>query len=76
MKCPFPGMDPYLERHWGDVHSDLIAQTRTTLNGELPPDLIARTEERVARFRSATACRSFRFRCGPATRSSRSISRA
>jgi formylglycine-generating enzyme required for sulfatase activity len=20
MKSPFPGMDPYLERHWGDVH--------------------------------------------------------
>jgi len=20
MKSPFPGMDPYLQRHWGDIH--------------------------------------------------------
>jgi hypothetical protein len=20
MKSPFPGMDPYLEQYWGDVH--------------------------------------------------------
>jgi hypothetical protein len=47
MKSPFPGMDPYLERHWGDVHADLIALIRTTLNQSLPDDLIARMEERV-----------------------------
>jgi hypothetical protein len=24
MKSPFPGMDPYLEAHWLDVHPRLI----------------------------------------------------
>ena len=24
MPSPFPGMDPYLEAHWGDVHTRLI----------------------------------------------------
>lgn len=23
-KSPFPGMDPYLETHWGDLHSRLV----------------------------------------------------
>jgi hypothetical protein len=47
MPSPFPGMDPYLERHWRDVHSDLVAVTRRTLNEHLPADLVARIEERV-----------------------------
>jgi hypothetical protein len=28
MKSPFPGMDPYLEQHWRDVHSSLIIYAR------------------------------------------------
>jgi hypothetical protein len=40
-------MDPYLERHWRDVHADLIALSRTALNSALPNDLVARMEERV-----------------------------
>ena len=24
MASPFPGMDPYLEQHWRDVHHNLI----------------------------------------------------
>jgi hypothetical protein len=47
MKSPFPGMDPYLERHWRDVHAELISLARTALNKELPSDLIARMEERI-----------------------------
>src|SRR5580765_506143 len=27
MKSPFPGMDPYLEARWGDVHQSLITVT-------------------------------------------------
>ncbi|HEY2586634.1 MAG TPA: DUF4058 family protein [Tepidisphaeraceae bacterium] len=46
-QSPFPGMDPYLERHWRDVHADLIALSRTSLNNALPSDLVARMEERV-----------------------------
>ena len=47
MTSPFPGMDPYLERHWLDVHADLVAMSRTALNAVLPADLVARMEERV-----------------------------
>ena len=48
MKSPFPGMDPFLENHWPDIHTALIAETRRTLNRVLPTDLIARAEERLA----------------------------
>ena len=47
MKSPFPGMDPYLERYWGDVHHSLIQYTRDHLQPRLPGDLIARIEQRV-----------------------------
>lgn len=40
-------MDPYLERYWRDVHLALIAETRRHLNQMLPPDLVARSDERV-----------------------------
>ena len=45
---PFPGMDPYLERHWLDVHLSLVGSSRNVLNELLPDDLIARGEERIA----------------------------
>ena len=48
MTSPFPGMDPYLERHWPDVHSALVMSARGVLNELLPPDLVARVEERIA----------------------------
>jgi hypothetical protein len=47
MKSPFPGMDPYLEQHWLDVHSSLVIYARDQLQGGLPRDLVARVEERV-----------------------------
>src|SRR6266487_63627 len=47
MKTPFPGMDPYLEQYWGDVHHGLIQYTRDALQPCLPNDLRARVEERV-----------------------------
>src|SRR5437867_1905060 len=47
MKSPFPGMDPYLERYWGDVHHRLIQYTCDELQPRLPHDLRARVEERV-----------------------------
>jgi hypothetical protein len=40
-------MDPYLERHWGDVHARLIVYTCDQLQGMLPMHLRARIEERV-----------------------------
>jgi hypothetical protein len=48
VRSPFPGMDPYLERHWLDVHTGLIGEARKHLNRVLPEGLIARAEERVA----------------------------
>ena len=44
---PFPGMDPYLERHWPSVHTQLVGGASRALNRVLPPDLIARPEERT-----------------------------
>lgn len=47
MQSPFPGMDPYLEQHWGDVHHRLITYASDQLQARLPEDLRARVEERV-----------------------------
>ena len=47
MASPFPGMDPYLEPFWRDVHASLIIYARDQLQGKLPGDLRARVEERV-----------------------------
>lgn len=44
---PFPGMDPFLESHWGEVHHSLIQYSRDALQAGLPDDLLARVEERV-----------------------------
>jgi hypothetical protein len=47
MASPFPGMDPYLERFWGDIHHRLITYACDQLQGGIPGDLRARVEERV-----------------------------
>ncbi len=47
MPSPFPGMDPYLEAHWRDVHSRPIIYSCDQLQSRLPSDLRARVEERV-----------------------------
>lgn len=46
MRSPFPGMDPYLEQDWQDVHAALVAYIRDALQGQLPGDLCARMESR------------------------------
>jgi hypothetical protein len=46
-KNPFPGMNPYLERHWGDIHARLVLYACDQLNEQLPDPLRARVEERV-----------------------------
>lgn len=48
MKSPFPGMDPYLERHWGDVHTRFMVYASNLLNRQLPFNLQARVEEGLA----------------------------
>jgi hypothetical protein len=44
----FPGMNPWLEEFWQDVHATLLVYARDQLNTELPPGLHARVEERLA----------------------------
>jgi hypothetical protein len=47
MKSPFPGMDPYLERSWRDVHARLVLYIADALQPSLPSDLLVRAEERI-----------------------------
>jgi hypothetical protein len=47
VKSPFPGMDPYLEARWSDVHVRLIAYASEAIQSLLPSALRARSEERV-----------------------------
>src|SRR5689334_5703568 len=47
MPSPFPGMDPYLEASWLDVHAAIVMYLRDTLQDSLPDALVARVEERV-----------------------------
>jgi hypothetical protein len=47
MNSPFPGMDPYLEAHWLDVHSSLIFLAKSTIQSQLSGGLVARSEERL-----------------------------
>ena len=59
MRSPFPGMDPYLQQHWRDVHTSLVIYARDQLQGGLPADLVARVEERVYVEKEGEADRSF-----------------
>lgn len=47
MPSPFPGMDPYLEAHWRDIHARLVIYASDALQGVLPRPLRARVEENV-----------------------------
>ena len=47
MASPFPGMDPYLEAHWRDIHARLIIYACDALQSVLPRALRARVEESV-----------------------------
>lgn len=47
MKSPFPGMDPYLEEHWRDIHHRFLTYACDELQESLPRGLRARLEERV-----------------------------
>lgn len=47
MASPFPGMDPYLEEFWRDIHARLVIYAADQLQGQLPADLRARVEEPI-----------------------------
>lgn len=45
---PFPGMNPWLESRWGDIHTRLTTYASDQLQTQLPVGLRARVEEYVA----------------------------
>jgi hypothetical protein len=45
---PFPGMNPFLELQWNDVHTRLISHVSDALSEELPDDLRSIVEEHLA----------------------------
>ncbi len=49
MNCPFPGMDPYIERPdlWPDFHGSLIVAIKEVLQPALKPRYVAKTEDRM-----------------------------
>ena len=47
-KNPFPGMNPWLESYWGDIHTRLTMYSCDAIQRQLPPDLHARVEEYLA----------------------------
>lgn len=47
MRSPFPGMDPYLEARWGDVHVRLCGSLSAALQPRLPRGLRARAEQDI-----------------------------
>ncbi len=51
LKSPFPGMDPYLETLWSEVHAGLIVYARNQINAQLPIDLQANIEENLAVYK-------------------------
>src|SRR4051794_11244537 len=46
MLSPFPGMDPYLEEFWGDVHHSMITHSAAAIQRKLSPGLFARIDVR------------------------------
>ena len=55
IKSPFPGMNPYLEQHWRDVHARLITYASDAIQAQLPPGLRAsNVAALITRFRSRT----------------------
>ena len=48
MKSPFPGVDPYLEQFWGDIHTRLMVYMSDQIADQLPSDLQTRVEESVS----------------------------
>ena len=46
-RSPFPGMDPWLEAAWGDVHLEIISRLAEQIADALPADLFVTVQERV-----------------------------
>ena len=51
IRSPFPGMDPYLDLHPGDIAASLAVYSAGILNEQLPSDLVARIDRPPNHFR-------------------------
>ena len=47
MKSPFPGMDPYVQEFWNDIHFSFLSGIRRELNLALPSRYRATVQDRV-----------------------------
>ena len=47
MRSPFPGMDPYLERYWRDLHHRICTYACDALQEQVRPKLLASLDERL-----------------------------
>jgi Protein of unknown function (DUF4058) len=47
MPSPFPGMDPYLEKYWRDIHARLVTYICDQIGPQLPVGLYPQVEERI-----------------------------
>ena len=56
MKSPFPGMDPFLEKYWHEVHHRRVTDTGDVLQASLPAPLRARIEQRVLLEEDSDIC--------------------
>ena len=66
MNNPFPGMNPFLQASWSDVHTTLIVSICDALSESLPPDLCARAEERFVLSETGEEKRTYRADVAPA----------
>ena len=57
---PLPGMNPWLEAYWGDIHTSLTTYARDAVQAQLPPDLQARVEEYLSVFEPEEESRKLR----------------
>ncbi|MCL4205166.1 MAG: DUF4058 family protein [Pirellulaceae bacterium] len=57
---PFPGMDPYLEARWSEVHARLIVYASNQLNLQLPEDLRTGIEQTLGVWAGETYCDTIR----------------
>lgn len=57
---PLPGMNPWLEAYWGDIHTSLTTYARDSIQAQLPPDLQARVEEYLSVYEPDEESRKLR----------------
>ncbi len=60
VRNPLPGMNPWLEAYWGDIHTSLTTYARDYIQRQLPDDLQARVEEYLSVFEPYEQSRKLR----------------